>query len=377
MPLLKRLVVKVGSSLLTEGKTRGVQQAFLSSLAGQIQRLQAGGVDSIVVTSGAIAVGMHELNLNKRPREIPRLQALAAVGQCNLMHAYKTTFKKNKLKVAQILLTQDDLSDRDRYTNAHNTFSELLRNRIIPVVNENDTVAVEEVRFGDNDTLAMLVTHWTEADLLILLTDTDGFYEEDPRRNPKARLISEVKVWDPRYEAAAAGTRSRVGTGGMDTKIRAARNMMLSGIPMVIANGRELKVLEKICAGKEVGTFFHPSPVKMTSRKRWLAWSVKAKGQICVDEGARKALVDKQKSLLPSGIQSLKGDWKKGDVVQILSPQGREIAKGLSSFDSAVLEKIKGLRTDEIRERLGPATPEEAVHRDNMVHLHLEETIYP
>ncbi len=366
LPPIKRIVVKVGSSLLTEGKTKGIQNHFLRSLAKQIHSLQVGGVKTIIVTSGAIAAGMHELNLKKRPREIPRLQALAAIGQCRLMQAYQTLFKNKNLKVAQILLTQEDLSDRERYTNAHNTFLELLRNQVIPVVNENDTVAVEEIKFGDNDTLAMLVSHWTESDLLIILTDTDGFFEDDPRQNPNARLISEITAWDERYDRGATGTRSGVGTGGMATKIRVARKMMLSGIPMVIANGRDVKILQKICEGHKVGTYFYPSVVKMNSRKRWLAWSVRPKGEIWVDEGARKAL-EGHKSLLPSGIKLIKGDWKKGEMVKILTLHGLEFAKGLSSFDSSLLEKIKGLRTKEIREKLGPSTPEEAVHRDNMV----------
>jgi len=369
LPPIRRLVIKVGSSLLTEGKTRGIQEPFLRSLADQLKRLQSTGVDSIVVTSGAIAAGMHELNLKKRPKEIPKLQALAAVGQCRLMQAYQSIFKKKSMKVAQILLTQEDLSDRERYTNAHNTFLELMRHQIVPVVNENDTVAVEEIKFGDNDTLAMLVSHWTEASLLVILTDTNGFYEEDPRNNPKARLISEVKEWNATLELGATGTKSSVGTGGMTTKIRAAKNMMLSGIPMVIANGRQLRVLEKICSGHEIGTYFHPVTTKLNSRKRWLAWSVKAKGEIWVDGGASHALLGQNKSLLPTGIKFMKGDWKKGEVVKIMNPQGQQIAKGLSNYDSRELEMIKGLRTEEIRKKLGSSTPEEAIHRDNLVPL--------
>jgi glutamate 5-kinase len=208
--------------------------------------------------------------------------------------------------------------------------------------------------------------------LLVILTDTDGFYDADPWKNPKARLISEVRVWDPRFEAGATGTRSGTGTGGMATKIRAAKNMMLSGIPMAIANGRDLKVLDKICKGREVGTYFYPSSAKMNSRKRWLAWSVKAKGEIWIDAGAGKALMEQHKSLLPSGIKFLRGDWKKGEVVKIKTLQGLDIAKGLSSFDSSELEKIKGLRSEEIREKLGPSAPEEAIHRDNMVPIQSE-----
>jgi glutamate 5-kinase len=321
------------------------------------------------VTSGAIAAGMNELNLKQRPKEIPQLQALAAVGQSNLMHAYETHFKKKNLKVAQILLTQEDLSDRVRYTNAHNTFMELLRYRIVPVVNENDTVAVEEIKFGDNDTLAMLVCHWTESDLLIILTDTEGFFEEDPSKNPNARLISEVKVWDERYETSASGSLSGIGTGGMLTKIRAAKRMMLSGIPMVIGNGRSLKILTNICLGKAVGTYFRPVEKKMNSRKRWLAWSVKAKGEVWIDEGATRALMEFKKSLLPSGIKLIKGHWNKGDVIKVISYLGLEIAQGLSNYSSLELEKIKGLRSLDIRKLLGTHISEEVIHRDNLVHL--------
>ncbi len=369
IPKLKRVVVKVGSSLLTEGKKKGIQKPFLNALAGQISHLQGKGVDVIVVTSGAVALGMHELGIPKRPKEIPQLQALAAVGQCNLMQSYETTFKKYKLKVAQILLTQEDLSDRVRYTNAHNTFMELLSHHIVPVVNENDTVAVEEIKFGDNDTLSMLVTHWTESDLLIILTDQDGFFEEDPGKNPDAQMISEVKTWDKRYEQSATGSQSGVGTGGMATKIRVAKNMMVSGVPMVIGNGRDHEFINKVCAGMNVGTYFYPSSNKMNSRKRWLAWSLRTKGEVGVDEGAAKALTEKNRSLLPSGIKSIEGVWKKGELIKIVNPKGLEIAKGLCNFDSAQLSQILGLRTEDIREKLGPNSPEEAVHKDNLVSL--------
>jgi glutamate 5-kinase len=376
LPKLKRIVIKVGSSLLTEGKKSGIQQPFLRSLANQILSLQHMGIDSIVVTSGAIAAGMHGLNLKKRPKEIPRLQALAAVGQSNLMHAYETHFKKKTLKVAQILLTQEDLSDRVRYTNAHNTFLELLRHKIIPVVNENDTVAVEEIKFGDNDTLAMLVCHWTESDLLLILTDTEGFYEEDPRKFPGARLISEVTTWDEKYEAGATGSLSRVGTGGMVTKILAAKRMMLSGIPMVIANGRKKKTITDICQGKPVGTYFHPVSKKMNSRKRWLAWCVKAKGEVWIDEGASQALIELHKSLLPSGVKSLKGFWNKGDVIKVKNHKGLEIAQGLSNFASSDLDKIKGLKSTEIRKILiGSNASDELIHRDNLVPLYSNPAI--
>lgn len=344
-----------------------VQTRFLTNLAGQIKDLQKRGIQCVVVTSGAIAAGMFELGLRQRPNNISQLQGLAAVGQSNLMHAYEITFRRFGLKVAQILLTREDLSNRGRYSNAHNTFLELFQFNIIPVVNENDTVAVEEIRFGDNDTLGVLVSHLCEADLLILLTDKDGFFNEDPVLNPKAKLISDIYQWDDLLEKGAGKTGSQVGIGGMLTKIKAAKNMMRSGVPMVIANGASRSILTRILDSEKIGTFFHPSAPKMASRKRWLAWSVLAKGELMVDEGAVKALVERNKSLLPSGIHKVYGNWEKGDIVSIVSLDGKEIAKGISNYSSRDLNMIKGLRTAEIAEKLGSGSSEEVVHRDNMV----------
>ena len=364
---VKRLVIKIGSSLLTDPGKKGIRKRFLNRLALEILELQKKRIQTVVVTSGAIAAGIFALGIGKKPKEISKLQALAAVGQSNLMQAYETTFNKSGLKVAQMLLTREDLSDRGRYTNAHNTLNELFRYGVVPVVNENDTVAVEEIKFGDNDTLGVLVTHLCEADLLVLLTDTDGFYSEDPRLNPKASLISDVTKIDGQLEKNASKSVSMVGTGGMQTKIRAAKSMMQSGVPMVIANGNTPTVVQGILKGEAVGTFFHPSIDKMNSRKRWLAWSVKPKGDLVIDEGAKRALRERNKSLLPAGIRAIRGTWAKGEVVKVIDLEGLEVAKGISNYSSRDLELIKGLKTPEIIQKLGPGAVDEAVHRDNMV----------
>ncbi len=364
---VKRIVVKIGSSLLTDTRKKKIRVSFLRNMAEQISRLQRDKIEVVIVTSGAIASGLFELGLAERPKNISMLQALAAVGQSKLMHAYETNFKKSKLMVAQILLTRDDISHRHRYSNACNTLLELLRKKIIPIVNENDTVAVEEIKFGNNDTLAVLVTHLVGADLLVSLTDTDGFYEQDPAANPKAKLIRDVYKWDSRFENEATNSRSIVGTGGMVTKIKAAKSMMQSGIPMAIANGNRRNVLKLLLQNKPVGTYFHPSLHKMNSRKRWLAYSIKPKGEIVVDGGARKALIEISTSLLPSGVMGILGSWAKGDIVKIIDQEKREIAKGICNYSSAELGQIKGLKSFEIIQKLGYKSADEVVHRDNMV----------
>ena len=367
LALVHRVVIKAGSSLLTDSKRMRVRSQFLNSLARQVKNLQKRGIQCVIVTSGAIAAGMFELGLRQRPKNMSQLQGLAAVGQSNLMHAYESSFHRYGLKVAQILLTREDFSDRGRYSNAHNTFMELFRFGIVPVVNENDTVAVEEIRFGDNDTLGVLVSHLCEADLLILLSDKDGYFSEDPGLNPKAKLISDIYHWDDSLEKGAGKAGSQVGTGGMVTKIKAAKNMMRAGVPMLIANGASRSVLTRIMDSERIGTFFHPSVPKMSSRKRWLAWSVQAKGELIVDEGAEKALIEKNKSLLPTGVKNVQGRWEKGDIVRIVTLDGREIAKGVSNYSSRDLCLVKGMKTVEIIEKLGTGFAAEVVHRDNMV----------
>jgi glutamate 5-kinase len=364
---VKRVVIKIGSSLLTNSTKKTIQTSFLNHLAFQIKTLQQKNIECVVVTSGAIAAGFYKLKLKEKPKEIAKLQALAAIGQSHLMHSYEKTFNRNGLNVAQLLLTWDDLSHRNRYSNAHNTLVELFRNKVIPVINENDTVAVEEIKFGNNDTLGVLVTHLCEADLLIVLTDTNGLYDEDPRLNPKAKLISDVDSLNPNIERNATSTKSVMGTGGMKTKVQAAKSMMRSGIPMIIANGKNKNILTRIFKAQNVGTFFYPSALKMNSRKRWLAWGVKPRGEIRVDEGAQKAICEKNKSLLPGGILSISGDWSSGEVVKVIGLDNQEIAKGIANYSSGDLQLIKGLKTEQILEKLGHKPADEVVHRDNMV----------
>ncbi|MGH7739458.1 MAG: glutamate 5-kinase, partial [bacterium] len=255
---VRRIVVKIGSSLLTGDRATGIRSRFLSGIASQIETLRKRGYRFTLVTSGAISAGIYELRMKRRPTAIPQLQALAAVGQSSLMHAYEKTFRQRGLKVAQVLLTREDLLAKQRYFNAQNTFRELFKNKIVPIVNENDTVAVEEIKFGDNDTLATLVTHLAESDLLVLLTDTDGFYEKDPKLDPTARILSDIHAWNPAYERQASVSRTGVGTGGMVTKVRAAQNMMEAGLPVAIVNGNSPRILVKLMEGQTVGTFFHP-----------------------------------------------------------------------------------------------------------------------
>lgn len=366
---VRRVVIKVGSSLLAGSKASGVQTRFILGLARQIKALAAQGRQSLVVTSGAIAFGLKEMGWESRPKEIPKLQALAAVGQSSLMKAYVTAFAKHRLKVAQVLLTQEDLSNRGRYSNARNTMEELFASGIVPVVNENDTVVVQEIKFGDNDTLASLVAHLVEADLLVLLTDTEGLYREDPKVNPGAELIRDVTAWDPAFEQGAGRSGSVVGTGGMVTKVRAAKRMMQSGVPMAIVPGRVEDSVLRLFKGDDLGTFFHAGARRMKSRKRWLAWGVPTRGEIVVDEGARRALVEHNTSLLPGGVRRVVGHWSSGDVVRILDPEGREIARGMANLSSQELERVKGMKTVEVPKVLGYAVPEEVVHRDDLVRV--------
>jgi len=363
----KKIVIKVGSSLLTDERKKRIQKGFLKRLAAQIRSFQDKGIQSLVVTSGAIAAGLYELGLAKRPTEIAKLQALAAVGQSDLMHAYKSAFQGSGLKVAQILLTGEDFSSRQRYGNARNTLTELSRHKIVPVINENDTVAVEEIKFGNNDTLGALVTHLSEADLLVLLTDTDGLFEEDPRLNPRAKLVPEVREFSKDIERTATRARSGVGTGGMATKVQTAKRMMRAGIPLDIANGKTPRILERIMAGERVGTFFFPSGDKMAGHKKWLAWSVKPKGEVVVDQGAQGAILDKNKSLLPAGITKVVGVWGKGEIVRVMSQGGDEIARGVVNYSSVDLDSIRGLKSTEISQKLGYKAVDEAIHKDNLV----------
>ncbi len=364
----KRVVVKVGSGVLSRGGV-GLHRQTVTGLASALAALRARGIEVVLVSSGAILAGMEALGLAERPRDLPVKQAAAAVGQSHLMRAYEEAFQPCGLRVAQILLTREDLRHRGRYLNARNTLFTLLRLKVVPVVNENDTVAVQEIQFGDNDTLSALVASLAEADLLVILTDTQGLLAADPRRDPSARLIPLVRPQDAVTSFCAEDAGSAASIGGMSSKVLAARRAASAGIPTVVANGLQPEVLPAILRGESVGTFFVPSRSRMQSRKRWLAFASQPRGGILVDAGARQALVAGGKSLLPSGIRMTRRSFRAGDVVSLVDPEDREFARGLTNYSRDEVEKIKGLKSHEIAGVLGHKPYDEVVHRDNLVIL--------
>ena len=364
----RRIVVKVGSGVLSHGGV-GLHRPTHQALAGCLARVQAQGVEPILVSSGAILAGMEALGLTERPRELPLKQAAAAVGQSHLMRAYEEAFQPCGGRVAQILLTQEDLRHRSRYLNARNTLFTLLGLRVLPIVNENDTVAVREIQFGDNDTLSALVAHLVQADLLVILTDTEGVFTADPHRDPSARLIPLVRPQDAIASFCAEDTGSAASIGGMTSKVRAAHRAAVAGIPTVVASGRAPVSVEAILRGEEVGTLFIPSRSRMQSRKRWLAFASLPRGGIVVDAGARGALVLGGKSLLPSGVRGTQKTFRAGDVVSLVDLAGQEFGRGLANYSRDEVEKIKGLKSDEIAGVLGAKPYDEVVHRDNLVIL--------
>jgi len=364
----KRVVVKVGSGVLSRGGI-SLHRPTMAGLASALAGLRTRGMEVILVSSGAILAGMEALGLTERPRDLPLKQATAAVGQSHLMRAYEEAFQPCGQRVAQILLTREDLRHRGRYLNARNTFFTLLRLGIVPIVNENDTVAVQEIQFGDNDTLSALVANLAEADLLVILTDTEGLFTADPRRDPSARLIPLVRPQDAVTSFCAEEAGSAASIGGMSSKVLAARRATTAGIPTVVASGLKEGVLEAILRGAEAGTFFVPSRSRMQSRKRWLAFASVPRGGIVVDAGARRALVSGGKSLLPSGIRTTRRSFRAGDVVSLVDPEDREFARGLANYSRDEVEKIKGLKSHEIAAVLGHKPYDEVVHRDNLVVL--------
>lgn len=360
-----RIVVKVGTSTLTEPGGR-FHLERMERLVAQISRAADEGREMVLVTSGAIGAGMNRLGMRTRPRTIPEKQAVAAIGQSRLMQVYEELFQKRGRAVGQLLLTREDLTHRKRHLNSRNTLIELWRLGAIPIVNENDTVAVEEIRFGDNDTLAALVASLLGADLLIVLSDVDGVYDRNPQVDPDANRLRVVERITPELERAAGGPGTIFGSGGMGTKIQAARIATAGGTAAVIAHGAKEGVIERILAGEEEGTLFVPRPEKMAGRKRWIAFHRPASGRITVDAGAVRALVDHGKSLLPIGILSVSGSFDEGDVVQVVDAQGRELARGVVNYAADEVEKIKGCSTGEIEARLGYKYLDEVIHRDNL-----------
>lgn len=366
-----RIVVKLGTNLLTAGSDH-LNLETMASLVGQMAKLHKEGLAVVVVTSGAIAAGRHRLKVAEERKEIISRQVLAAVGQSRLMDAYDQLFGWHEIIIAQTLLTRADLTDRIRYLNARNTLTKLLELRVIPIINENDVVAVEEIQetvFGDNDNLSAMVANLVDAELLMLLTDTAGLYTADPHRDSNAKLIERVDKIDSHIESIAGASSSERGTGGMATKIEAAKLATASGVAVVIADGRERDVIAKLASGDTIGTFFQPVSSRLESRKRWLL-SQLSKGEIYVDAGAATALRKQNKSLLPAGVTKVSGEFERGDVVNIFDTKtGEKIAWGISNYNSDDIAVIKGAHSDRIAGLLGREYGEEVVHRDNLVAL--------
>lgn len=363
-----RIVVKVGSSLVTN-EGRGIDHDAVARWAGEIAALAAAGKEVVLVSSGAIAEGMQRLGWKTRPRAIHDLQAAAAVGQMGLVNAYERAFARYALHTAQILLTHEDLSDRRRYLNARTTLTTLLDLHAIPIINENDTVTTEEIRVGDNDTLAALVTNLIEADVLVLLTDQHGLYSADPRRDALATLVRKARAGDPALEAMAGGAGSAIGRGGMLTKVVAAQRAARSGASTIIACGREPEVLTRLGRGEAIGTLLSAEQTSLAARKQWLADHVRLAGQLTLDSGAVRALTRDGKSLLPIGVVAVSGQFGRGEVVGCIAPDGREIARGLVNYGAQEAARIMRRPSSEIEAVLGYVDEPELIHRDNLVLL--------
>jgi len=364
----KRLVVKVGSSLVTNDG-RGLDHAALAQWAEQIAQLKEMGKEVVLVSSGAIAEGMQRLNWKKRPSAVHELQAAAAVGQMGLVQAYESCFRKHELHAAQILLTHDDLSDRKRYLNALSTLRTLLTLNVVPIINENDTVVTDEIRFGDNDTLGALVANLIEADALIILTDQAGLYTADPRKDPHATLVAEAKAGDLQLEKMAGGAGTSIGSGGMLTKILAAKRAARSGAHTVIVSGREANVLVRLAGGEAIGTQLIADKMPLTARKKWLADHLQVRGKLVLDQGAVRALREEGKSLLPIGVLDLSGNFERGEAVTCVDLEGNEVARGLVNYSAADSRKILRHASRDIESILGYVDESELMHRDNLVLL--------
>jgi len=370
-PILKRarrIVVKIGSQILSS--SAGIEENRMRGLVRELADLQERKKEIVVVSSGAVAAGMSKLGRKERPKSIPEKQALAAVGQIKLMALYEQAFSKYDQSVAQVLLTADDLANRQRYINAKHTFQMLLASSIIPIVNENDTVAVEEMKFGDNDHLSALVATLLEADLLVILSDVEGVYDKDPRAHESAQLIPLITEARGTRQAITGGSIGTVGTGGIETKLGAAEEAAAAGIPTIIASGLQNGVLAKVFDAKEqVGTLILPEVDRLPSRKHWIAYNLKPTGEIVVDHGAQDAVVQKGKSLLPSGLKEVRGVFGVGECVRCLNLDGKEFARGLVNYSAQELNRIRGLHTSRIEKVLGYKAYEEIIHRDDLVVL--------
>ena len=364
----RRWVVKIGSALLTDDG-RGLARAAIDNWVEQLAGLLDQGIEIVLVSSGAVAEGIVRLGWSKRPEALHQLQAAAAVGQMGLVQAYEASFQRYKRHTAQILLDHDDLANRQRYLNARSTISTLLELGAVPVVNENDTVVTDEIRFGDNDSLAALVANLIDADLLLILTDKDGLYTANPDSDSTATLISSAKATDRALDAIAGGSNSGLGRGGMSTKLQAARLAARSGCDTRIVGGRLVNVLTRIAAGETLGTLLEAGQKPLAARKQWLAGQLQLRGQLVLDEGAVKVLCNRGRSLLPVGVSGVSGDFKRGDLVSCLAADGREIARGLINYSADEANLIKGLPSEEIAAVLGFCDDLELIHRDNLVVL--------
>ncbi len=364
----KVIVVKVGSSLVTNDG-HGLDQGAIAAWAQQIAALAMQGKQIVLVSSGAVAEGMQRLGWKKRPTAVNELQAAAAVGQMGLVQMYESCFSQHHLHTAQVLLTHDDLADRKRYLNARSTLRTLLNMKVIPIINENDTVVTDEIRFGDNDTLGSLVANLIEADTLVILTDQQGLYSADPRSNPEARFVNQATAGDPALEQMAGGAGSSVGTGGMLTKILAAKRAARSGAHTVIASGREKDVLLRLSAGEAIGTHLEATQMKTAARKQWLADHLRTTGKLVLDAGAVKVLKTEGKSLLPIGVIAVEGYFERGDVVACMDAEGKEIARGLVNYTASEAARIMRKPSNEIESILGYVDEAELIHRDNLILL--------
>ena len=362
----RRWVIKIGSSLVTN-QGLGLDHERIAGWAAQIDELLRQGREVVLVSSGAVAEGRARLGQAARPSELSALQATAAVGQMGLIHAYETAFRVHARQTAQVLLTHDDVRDRGRYLNARQALLRLLSWQVLPVVNENDTVATDEIRLGDNDTLGALTANLIQADLLVILTDQDGLFEADPRVQPDAPLVSEAELSDSRLMAMAGSSKGELGRGGMRTKLTAAYTAARSGAATIIAHGRQPDVLGRLRGGEALGTLLKPAQGVMAARKRWIAGQLQLRGRVQLDEGAARVLREQGRSLLPVGVRSVTGDFARGDLIACVDADGAEVARGLSNYDAADARRLVGARSDEISGRLGRPGEPELIHRDNLV----------
>ncbi len=370
-PLLhknKRIVIKIGSSIIASHEM-GLREERMAEIAAEVAALRTEGHEIFLVSSGAILCGMEKLGLTRRPKTIPLKQAAAAVGQSRLMWAYEKHFERFQINVAQVLLTREDIADRKRFINARNTLMTLLEHSVLPIINENDTVTVDEIKLGDNDNLAAQITHLVDASLLAILSDVDGLFTADPRKNPEATLIPLIEEITPEIEGIAGEPGAISGTGGMATKVQAAKNVAAYGVTTLIVNGTVPGLMRRAFEGESIGTLFLPKPVRLTSKKHWIAHSLKVKGAVVLDAGAVEAILKKGKSLLASGIREITGKFEVGDAIRCLTPEGKEIAKGLTNYSASEMILIKGIHSSQIEKKLGYKSTEEVIHRDNLVIL--------